>query len=54
MSTTNHASRQTNLSSKSAGAGLFAAIVASLCCITPVFSLLAGIGGIAATFSWME
>lgn len=44
----------TNLSSKSAGAGLFAAIVASLCCITPVFSLLAGIGGIAATFSWME
>lgn len=44
----------TNLSSKSASAGLFAAIVASLCCITPVFSLLAGIGGIAATFSWME
>lgn len=54
MSTTNHASRQTSLSSKSVGAGLFAAIVASLCCITPVFSLLAGIGGIAATFSWME
>lgn len=44
----------TNLSSKSASAGLFAAIIASLCCITPVFSLLAGIGGIAATFSWME
>ncbi|WP_425393199.1 mercuric transport protein MerTP [Ekhidna sp.] len=44
----------TNLSSKSASAGLFAAIAASLCCITPVFSLLAGIGGIAATFSWME
>ena len=43
-----------NLSSKSVGAGFFAAIVASLCCITPVFSLLAGIGGIAATFSWME
>ena len=43
-----------NISSKSASAGLFAAIVASLCCITPVFSLLAGIGGIAATFSWME
>lgn len=43
-----------SLSSKSASAGLFAAIVASLCCITPVFSLLAGIGGIAATFSWME
>ena len=44
----------TDISSKSAGAGLFAAIIASLCCITPVFSLLAGIGGIAATFSWME
>lgn len=46
--------RATNLSSKSASVGLFAAIVTSLCCITPVFSLLAGIGGIAATFSWME
>ena len=43
-----------NLSSKSAGAGLLAAIVASVCCITPVISLLAGVGGIAATFSWME
>lgn len=43
-----------NLSTNSAGAGLLAAVVASLCCITPVFSLLAGIGGIAATFSWME
>lgn len=43
-----------NLSSKSAGTGLFAAIVASLCCITPVLSLLAGVSGIAATFSWME
>lgn len=54
MNTTDHTSKQTGLASKSAGAGLFAAIVASLCCITPVFSLLAGIGGIAATFSWME
>ncbi|WP_456458873.1 mercuric transport protein MerTP [Reichenbachiella sp.] len=43
-----------NISSKSAGAGVLAAIVASLCCITPVFSLLAGIGGIASNFSWME
>ena len=43
-----------DISSKNASAGLLAAIVASLCCITPVFSLLAGIGGIAATFSWME
>lgn len=38
----------------SAGAGLLAAFVASICCITPVFSFLAGISGIAATFSWME
>ena len=43
-----------NVSTKSAGAGMLAAIVASLCCITPVFSLVAGISGIAATFSWME
>ena len=43
-----------NITSNSASAGLFAAIVASLCCITPVFSLLAGVSGIAATFSWME
>ena len=33
---------------------MLAAIVASMCCITPVFSLLAGLSGIAATFSWME
>jgi copper ion binding protein len=54
MSTTDRSSKQTGLTSKSAGAGLLAAIVASLCCITPVFSLLAGVSGIAATFSWME
>ena len=54
MSTSNHASRQASISSKSASAGLLAAIVASLCCITPVFSLLAGISGIAATFAWVE
>lgn len=46
--------KKSNLSSKSAGAGLLVAFVASLCCIVPVFSLLAGITGIAATFSWME
>jgi len=54
MSDSNHTTKQASLASKSASAGLIAAIVASLCCITPVFSLLAGIGGIAATFSWME
>lgn len=34
--------------------GIGAAFIASLCCITPVAASLAGIGGIAATFSWME
>lgn len=34
--------------------GIAAAFVASLCCITPVAASLAGIGGIASTFSWME
>ncbi len=47
-------SSQTNTSSKSIGAGLLVAITASLCCITPVFATLAGIGGLAASFSWME
>ncbi len=36
------------------GIGLFSALLASLCCITPVVSLLAGISGIAAIFSWIE
>ncbi len=34
--------------------GISAALLSSLCCITPVFSLLAGISGMAATFSWMD
>ncbi len=38
----------------SAGAGVFAAIVASLCCITPVLAFTSGISGIASTFSWIE
>ncbi len=36
------------------GAGLLTAITASLCCITPVLALIAGISGIASTFSWIE
>ncbi len=44
--------RKTN--SKWIGAGLFAAITASLCCITPVLALLSGVSGVAATFSWLE
>lgn len=54
MNRTNQESRQTSLSSKSASAGLFAAILASLCCIAPLLSMIAGISGIAATFSWVE
>ncbi|MBU0940017.1 MAG: mercuric transport protein MerTP [Bacteroidetes bacterium] len=36
------------------GVGLLTAITASLCCITPVLALIAGISGIASTFSWIE
>ena len=36
------------------GAGLIAAFVASLCCVTPVVAFLAGISGVASTFSWVE
>jgi copper ion binding protein len=43
-----------NSSTKSAGAGLLVAITASLCCITPVLALISGVGGIAASFSWLE
>jgi len=40
--------------SKWLGAGLVAAVAASLCCITPALALFAGVGGVAATFSWLE
>lgn len=33
---------------------MLVAVAASLCCITPVLGILAGIGGIASTFSWIE
>jgi mercuric ion transport protein len=36
------------------GAGLLAALAASLCCITPILAMVAGVGGVAATFSWLE
>ena len=36
------------------GAGLFAAIAASSCCIPPVIALIAGVGGGASALSWME
>jgi len=34
--------------------GVFAAVGASLCCITPVLAVLAGSIGMASSFSWME
>lgn len=43
-----------NTDTKWMGAGLFAAFIASLCCVTPVLAFLAGIGGVASTFSWVE
>lgn len=36
------------------GTGLLAAFTASLCCITPVLAMLAGVSGLASAFSWME
>lgn len=43
-----------NTDTKWMGAGLSAAFVASLCCITPVAAFLAGIGGIGSMFAWVE
>lgn len=43
-----------NSDTKWMGAGLFAAFVASLCCVTPVAAFLAGVSGVASTFSWVE
>nr|WKN38591.1 mercuric transport protein MerTP [Tunicatimonas sp. TK19036] len=37
-----------------ASLGVLTAITASLCCITPVLTLVAGASGVAATFSWLE
>lgn len=41
-------------SSKLAGTGLISAVAASLCCITPVLTLIAGTGSLATSFSWIE
>lgn len=35
-------------------AGVFTAIAASLCCITPVLALVAGTGSMASSISWIE
>ena len=36
------------------GGGLLTAFTASICCITPVVAVTAGLGGIASAFSWLE
>lgn len=33
---------------------LVTAVLASLCCITPVLAILGGLGGIASAFTWLE
>jgi len=42
------------LASNISGLGVLTAIAASLCCITPVLAALAGISGLASSFSWLE
>ena len=34
--------------------GILSAMLSSICCITPVFALMAGVSGIATTFSWLD
>lgn len=36
------------------GIGILTSITASLCCIMPILSIIAGTSGILATFSWLE
>jgi mercuric ion transport protein len=46
--------KQETSSKAVAGVGIFAAIAASLCCITPLLALLAGASGAASSLSWLE
>ena len=46
--------KQETTSKAVAGVGIFAAIAASLCCITPLLALLAGASGAASSLSWLE
>ena len=39
---------------KLVAAGIIAALGASLCCITPILALIAGVGGVASAFSWLD
>ncbi|MFY0654370.1 MAG: mercuric transport protein MerTP [Cyclobacteriaceae bacterium] len=34
--------------------GILSAMLSSICCITPVLALMAGVSGIATTFSWLD
>lgn len=36
------------------GAGLLAALAASLCCIAPLLAVVGGLGGAASAFAWLE
>jgi len=45
---------QTKKEKKLISVSLFGAFAASLCCITPLFALVAGLGGFASTFSWLD
>lgn len=46
--------KQETASKAVTGVGIFAAIAASLCCITPVLALLAGASGAASSLLWLE
>ena len=45
--------KQETSSKAVAGVGIFAALAASLCCLTPLLALLAGSSSMAANFSWI-
>ena len=45
--------KQETSSKAVAGVGIFAAVAASLCCVTPLLALLAGSSSMAANFSWI-
>jgi copper chaperone CopZ len=42
------------MKNKLAVTSILTAIIASLCCITPVLALIAGTSGVASTFTWIE
>lgn len=55
MSTENDSRPKDGQTSKgSAITGIMAAVAASSCCIPPVIAVIAGVGGISSSLSWME